>query len=170
MVLDRVQVRQLWDDGRFSGRNLYDGRTNDEGKPVSGSAMSEVTYGARGLLVYEAIERAIKRKIGEIYKAVGRPEAASVGRYHWETWVADSQQEASHGTLDAILAIRLSGSAMKNRQTMEQTGTQRNVKADPPRSKEEQKLLDYYVKTEGQAWTDEHANLIIKQARYMGNL
>jgi hypothetical protein len=104
MVLDRVQVRQLWDDGRFADRNLYDGRTNDEGKPVSGSAMSELTYGARGLLVYEAIERAIQRKIGEIYKAVGRPEAASVGRYHWETWVADSQQEASHGTLDAILA------------------------------------------------------------------
>lgn len=25
MILDRVQIRQLWDDGRFQDRNLYDG-------------------------------------------------------------------------------------------------------------------------------------------------
>lgn len=102
MVLDRVQIRQLWDDGRFNGRNLYDGRKED-GKPVAGSALSEISYGARGLLIYEAIERALAKRIENIYASLGRPEDASVGRYHWETWVADSQQEASHGTLDAIL-------------------------------------------------------------------
>jgi hypothetical protein len=102
MVLDRVQIRQLWDDGRFAGRNLYDGRKVD-GKPVAGSMLSEITYGARGLLIYEAIERALQKRLENIYTALGRPEDASVGRYHWETWVADSQQEASHGTLDAIL-------------------------------------------------------------------
>lgn len=102
MVLDRVQIRQLWDDGRFGDRNLYDGRKVD-GKPVAGSALSEITYGARGLLIYEAIERALEKRIVNLYTALGRPEDGSVGRYHWETWVADSQQEASHGTLDAIL-------------------------------------------------------------------
>lgn len=102
MVLDRVQIRQLWDDGRFAGKNLYDGRKVD-GKPVAGSMLSEITYGARGLLIYEAIERALAKRIDNLYASLGRPEAASVGRYHWETWVADSQQEASHGTLDAIL-------------------------------------------------------------------
>lgn len=102
MVLDRVQIRQLWDDGRFGDRNLYDGRKVD-GKPVAGSALSEITYGARGLLIYEAIERALAKRIENLYTALGRPEDGSVGRYHWETWVADSQQEASHGTLDAIL-------------------------------------------------------------------
>ena len=102
MVLDRVQIRQLWNDGRFGDRNLYDVRKVD-GKPVAGSALSEVTYGARGLLVYEAIERALAKRIENIYTALGRPEDASIGRYHWETWVAESQQEASHGTLDAIL-------------------------------------------------------------------
>jgi hypothetical protein len=102
MVLDRVQIRQLWDDGRFGDRNLYDGR-KVEGKPVAGSALSEITYGARGLLIYEAIERALAKRIENLYTALGRPEDGSVGRYHWETWVADSQQEASHGTLDAIL-------------------------------------------------------------------
>ena len=103
MVLDRVQIRQLWDDGRFGDRNLYDGR-KVEGKPVAGSALSEITYGARGLLIYEAIERALAKRIENLYTSLGRPQDASIGRYHWETWVADSQQEASHGTLDAILA------------------------------------------------------------------
>lgn len=103
MVLDRVQIRQLWDDGRFNGRNLYDGRKVD-GQPVAGSALSEITYGARGLLIYEAIERALAKRIDNLYTSLGRPQDASIGRYHWETWVADSQQEASHGTLDAILA------------------------------------------------------------------
>lgn len=111
MVLDRVQIRRLWDDGRFGDRNLYDGRKVD-GKPVSGSALSEITYGARGLLIYEAIERALEKRIVNLYTSLGRPEDGSVGRYHWETWVADSQQEASHGTLDAILMDAKGDTAM----------------------------------------------------------
>jgi hypothetical protein len=103
MVLDRVQIRQLWDDGRFNGKNLYDGRTDENGKPVTGSALSDITYGARGLLIYEAVERALQKHIKDIYAAIGREADASVGRFHWDSWVADSQQEASHGTLSAIL-------------------------------------------------------------------
>lgn len=103
MVLDRVQIRELWNDGRFNNINLYDGYKED-GKPVAGSALSTLTYGARGLLIYEAIERGLQAKIQDIYAAVGRPEAASIGRYHWETWVASSNQEASHATIDAILS------------------------------------------------------------------
>lgn len=102
MVLDRVQMRQMWNDGRFSGINLYDGYKSD-GKPVTGSALSGLTYGARGLLVYEAMEKSLQNRLQQIYSNVGRPDAASVGRYHWETWVSSSQQEASHGTIDAIL-------------------------------------------------------------------
>ena len=101
-VLDRVQISQLWDDGRFGERNLYDGRKVD-GKPVQGSALSHITYGARGLLIYEAIERALQKRIVDIYTKAGRPQDASIGRYHWESWVARSGQEASHGTLGAIL-------------------------------------------------------------------
>lgn len=102
MVLDRVQIRQLWDDGRFKDRNLYDGRKVD-GKVVTGSALSSIGEGVRGILVYEAIERALDAQVKKIYTSIGRPQDASIGRYHWETWVADSQQEASHGTLEAIL-------------------------------------------------------------------
>lgn len=103
MVLDRVQIRQLWDDGRFNGTNLYDGVNDVNGKRVAGSSLNSLAEGARGILVYEAIERGLSDKIAEIYSALGRPQDASVGRYHWESWVADSQQEASHGTLGAIL-------------------------------------------------------------------
>ena len=103
MVLDRVQMRQMWNDGRFDGLNLYDGYKSD-GKPVTGSALSQLTYGARGLLVYEALEKSLQSRLNQIYTDVGRPDAASVGRYHWETWVASSEQEASHATIDAILA------------------------------------------------------------------
>ena len=103
MVLDRVQMRQMWNDGRFTGLNLYDGYKHN-GNVVNGSGMALTSTGARGLLVYEAMEKSLQNRLNQIYTDVGRPQAASVGRYHWETWVASSQQEASHGTIDAILA------------------------------------------------------------------
>ncbi len=103
MVIDRVQTRQLWDDGRFEGQNIYDGKKDAEGKVVTGTGLANLTYGARGLLIYEAVERGLQSKINDVYTEAGRPQDASVGRYHWESWVAYSQQEASHGTLQAIL-------------------------------------------------------------------
>ena len=63
-----------------------------------------MTYGARGLLTYEAIEDALSRQLPQMYAQLGRPQDASVGRFHWETWVARSNQEASHGTLESILS------------------------------------------------------------------
>jgi hypothetical protein len=115
LVIDRVQLRNLWDDGQFSGKNLWDGRsekrmvskkdgTQVEGSgQIAGTALSDITYGVKGLLVYETLERAMAQKLKEAYKLVGREGDASLGRYHWETWVAGSQQEASHGTIDAIM-------------------------------------------------------------------
>jgi hypothetical protein len=92
-VLDRIQVRAFFDDGRFRRQNVdvYAG-------------LARVTLGARGLLLYEALEQALERRVKHIYTAAGRPQDASVGRYHWETWQVHSGQEASHGTLGAILA------------------------------------------------------------------
>ena len=147
MVLDRVQVRRNWNDGRFGDENLYDTdkwsgvkhpdgtvekfRPEEFGDPdseeaskaaaaaakkrakevggkefkhqVSGSSLSTITYGARGLLVYEAMERGLTDHVNKVYKAVGREKDASIGRYHWETWVGDAGQEASHGSLGGIL-------------------------------------------------------------------
>lgn len=115
LVIDRVQLRNLWDDGRFAGKNLWDGRSEkkmvkqkdgtevEKSAQIAGTALSEITYGAKGLLVYEAIERAMAQQLKSAYGLVGREGNASLGRYHWETWVAGSQQEASHGTIDAIM-------------------------------------------------------------------
>jgi hypothetical protein len=115
LVIDRVQLRNLWDDGRFEGKNLWDGRSEkklvkqkdgteiEKNAQIAGTALSEITYGVKGLLVYEAIERAMAQQLKDAYRLVGREADASLGRYHWETWVAGSQQEASHGTIDAIM-------------------------------------------------------------------
>ena len=103
MVIDRVQLRHLWNDGTFDGINLWDGDKIDK-QTVTGSSLASITYGVRGLVVYEAIERAVRARVQEIYNQAGRPQDASVGRYHWESWVAASQQEASHATLHAILS------------------------------------------------------------------
>jgi hypothetical protein len=106
LVLDRVQFRQMYNDGRFDGVNLYDG-FKLEGRAVTGSGFAKQGDGARGILIYEAMERSVSARIDEIYSALGREGQGSVGRYHWETWVADSQQEASHGSLGAILPSAL---------------------------------------------------------------
>jgi intein/homing endonuclease/GGDEF domain-containing protein len=103
-VLDRVQFRQLWDDGRFNGLNIYDGHQPEgETKYVKGSRLGKLGEGVRGLLYYEAIEKAVSDRVHDIYRNLGREDDASVGRYHWESWIAESGQEASHATLEAIL-------------------------------------------------------------------
>jgi hypothetical protein len=137
MVIDRIQLKNLWDDGRYADTNIWDGISvptvtlkddtvkrfppTDEGRAaakdfaaanpgskggtavVTGSSLAEATYGAKGILIYEAIEDALMKNVQKIYADLGRPDAASPGRFHWETWVARSNQEASHGTLPAIL-------------------------------------------------------------------
>jgi hypothetical protein len=77
---------------------------------VPGSGMANLTTGARGLMLYEPLENALEKVLPDIFgrlrsdglrSADTRP---SVGRWHWESWVAYSGQEASHKTLDALLA------------------------------------------------------------------
>tara|TARA_R110000764_G_scaffold78902_1_gene157320 strand:- start:1316 stop:6253 length:4938 start_codon:yes stop_codon:yes gene_type:complete len=119
LVLDRVQFRQLYNDGRFDGVNIYDGFKKD-GKVVTASGFSKQGDGARGILIYEAMERAVAGRIDEIYTELGREGEGSVGRYHWETWVADSQQEASHGSLGAILPAALGDNTAINKVSAKQ--------------------------------------------------
>lgn len=85
----------------------------DKGELVSavqpGSGLANITTGVRGLLLYEALERALNRKLPEIYGRLkdeglrSKSVNPSAGRWHWESWVAYSGQEASHKTLDALL-------------------------------------------------------------------
>jgi hypothetical protein len=96
LVMDRIQGRHLWDDGRFGGKNIYDGI----GK--SGEGLNGIFKGPRGLLVTEALEDAMRPNIQQAYEMVGRPQDASLGRFHWESWVIEGEQVVSHSTLRAV--------------------------------------------------------------------
>jgi hypothetical protein len=98
LVMDRIQSRHLWDDGRYGGKNIYDGVKKGEGK----GGLSAILGGPRGLLVTEALEDGLSPVVREAYEMVGRPEDASVGRMHWETWVIEGNQAVSHSTLESV--------------------------------------------------------------------
>ena len=87
----------LWDDGRYGGANIYDGiGPNNEG-------LNGIFRGPRGVLVTRMLENGMRKNIDKAYKLVGRPQDASLGRFHWETWVIEGEQVVNHGSLKAII-------------------------------------------------------------------
>ena len=90
VILDRIQLNSMWDSGRY-GKLIYDD-------------LADEFDGGHGLARYEAIEKSLKQKIGDLYTAIGRPQDASVGRYHWESWVLNSGQVVAHPTMKGLLA------------------------------------------------------------------
>jgi hypothetical protein len=98
LVMDRIQGRHMWDDGRYGGENIYDGI----GKQKEG--LNGIFRGPRGLFVTEIMEEAIRPNVREAYRQLGRPDDGTLGRFHWETWVIDGEQVVDHSTLGAIIA------------------------------------------------------------------
>ena len=96
MILDRVQIRNLFDDGRFDGKNIYDGWTGKDKKAVAGSSTASLFNGARGLAYYESIEDGITKLIENDERI------PHVGAFHWMSWLIGGNQEADHGTLLAV--------------------------------------------------------------------
>lgn len=97
LVMDRIQGRHLWDDGRYGGSNIYDGiGPNNEG-------LNGIFRGPRGILVTRMLENGMRKNINKAYELVGRPQDASLGRFHWETWVIEGEQVVNHGSLKAII-------------------------------------------------------------------
>ena len=88
MVLDRIQINTLWDSGRY-GKLIYDD-------------LAPLFDDAHGLARYEALERSLLGRMDALYQAVGRPDQASVGRYHWESWVNNSGQVVGHPTITGL--------------------------------------------------------------------
>ena len=115
MVLDRVQMRNQFNDGRFDDYNLYDGVkveklvTKKDGTQKlenvtdTGSGMAKLGDGVRGLMYYEALERDLTPAVREAYRRLGRGNQFSMGRYHWESWVATSAQEVDHGSVTGLI-------------------------------------------------------------------
>ena len=106
LIMDRIQTGNMWDDGRFGGANLYDGiflgtYNKKDGKPYN-DGFAKLLIGPRGSLVTEFMEDAIRPNVQEAYDLIGRPEDASLGRFHWESWVIEGEQVVNHSTLAAI--------------------------------------------------------------------
>ena len=97
LVMDRIQGRHLWDDGRFGGANIYDGI----GKQKEG--LSGIFRGPYGILTTRMLENGLRQNVNRAYELIGRPEDASLGRFHWETWVIEGEQVVSHDTLAAVI-------------------------------------------------------------------
>lgn len=88
VILDRIQLNSMWDSERY-GKNIYDDISLEFG-------------GLHGAARYEVIENALQTKIKDLYTRLGRPKDASVGRYHWESWVRDSGQIVAHPTMQGL--------------------------------------------------------------------
>jgi hypothetical protein len=86
MVLDRIQINRLF----AGGEKIYDD-------------VNTIFDGGPGLAIYEGLERSLAPRVKELYARVGRPQDASLGRYHWESWVLSSGQEVAHPTLGTIV-------------------------------------------------------------------
>lgn len=86
MVLDRIQINRLF----AGGEKIYDD-------------VAHIFDGGPGLAIYEGLERSLGSRIQQLYDGVGRGDQASIGRYHWESWVLSSGQEVAHPTLETIV-------------------------------------------------------------------
>jgi len=107
LVMDRIQSRHLWDDGQFAGFNVYDGYAKAGSTAKEG--LHGLMRGPRGLLITEMLERGLADNVREAYRLVGRPQDASLGRFHWETWVIDGEQVVAHDTLRTVATKKAEG-------------------------------------------------------------
>jgi hypothetical protein len=88
VVLDRIQINQMWG----GGDKIYDD-------------IMKQFEGAQGLVQYEALERSLMNRVPDLYQRIGRGDVGSVGRYHWESWVRSSGQIVAHPTLEAVVGM-----------------------------------------------------------------
>ena len=96
IVLDRIQINNMWDSKSKYQKNIYDDVANQ-------------LNGIHGLARYEVMEKALLDKIDSLYEAIGRPQDSSIGRYHWESWVRNSNQEVQHPSIQGIYKEALEG-------------------------------------------------------------
>jgi hypothetical protein len=129
LVMDRIQGRHLWNDGRFGDKNIYNGLK--KGKVKSG--LNAIFAGPRGLLITESLEDGLSTVVQQAYDIIGRPQDASVGRMHWETWVIDGNQAVSHSTLEAVrTGSGIGGSVTEGKRGTFSSGTTYRQTANGP--------------------------------------
>jgi hypothetical protein len=114
-VIDRVRTEHFWDSDKLkkdSGlkptTSIYDGSELSFGK-TTGAGYSKMLSDVPGLVFAELANRTMQPVVKEAYQKIGVKDSPDVGRFHWETWVAASSQEVSHGSIDAIVQRKASG-------------------------------------------------------------
>ena len=154
IVLDRVQIKHMWDGARraseFGTTNMYEfwskqpysiDKGVDTFGPWTGSTgPGQFIADVRGLVIYELLEAGLRDSVREGHEQAG-VSGATLGQFHWESWVAISNQEVSHGTLEGQLrAARKqpdpwTGTTVKEGKfTRRSSGFQYFVEADGSRS------------------------------------
>jgi hypothetical protein len=98
VVLDRIQINSMWDASKY-GKLIYDD-------------VADLFSGPQGLARYEALEKGLLTRIDALYEKLGRPQDASVGRYHWESWVRDSGQVVAHPTMEGVYDESVTGDTL----------------------------------------------------------
>ena len=96
LVMDRIAIRHLYDDGRYDNRaSLYED-------------LASMYDGGIGLAMYEALERSLSTLVENAYASIGRPDDGDLAHFHWESWNNYGFQEATHGSLEYISAFMAS--------------------------------------------------------------
>lgn len=113
-VIDRVRTDDFWNKSAILDElniedqrtSLYDGAAF---KTLSGKAQagySKVLSDISGMVINEMAVRQTRANVAEAYRQLGIKDVPDVGRFHWESWVANSAQEVTHGSIDAILQMK----------------------------------------------------------------
>lgn len=110
-VIDRIRAEHFWDADNMKKKlgvepqySLYEAPKKSG---LNGNGLSKLLNGITGLAFNEAASKALSPSIEEAYNRLGVTEFPTVGRFHWETWVAQSGQEVSHESLGAILQAKM---------------------------------------------------------------
>jgi hypothetical protein len=114
-VIDRVRTEHFWDSdnlkkesGLKPATSIYDGSELIFGN-TKGAGYSKMLSDVSGMVFAELANRTMQPVVQEAYRKIGVTNSPDVGRFHWETWVAASSQEVSHGSIDAIVQRKKSG-------------------------------------------------------------
>jgi hypothetical protein len=105
LIADRVRINDFWNAPQLEKQGLAY-TTNERGerestKNLYDNGLAAPWDGITGLGMYEAAEKALADRVKKAYADRGIKDG-TIGRWHWETWVAKSGQEVSHGSLGAI--------------------------------------------------------------------
>ena len=111
-VVDRVRTEEFWDKNTLLDsinverkHSIYDG-SEFTYKKSKGAGYSKILNDISGMVFNELAIRETSATVAQAYEELGVKDVPTVGRFHWETWVASSAQEVSHGSIDAVLQTK----------------------------------------------------------------